>query len=300
MRMRLDSQSLNQSIKRRREARPDVDRKDVSDEGRGRIALVTGASSGIGKAFAKLLAAKGYDVVVTARREVLLKDLQEELERRWGVRVHPLTCDLGEPRAATHLHEEIVRLGLSVDFLVNNAGFLVSGSFLDKTWDDHARMLNVMGVSVAELTHRVLPHMVEQQWGRVVNVASIGATFSGSPGQTLYAPVKAFVHRFSESIAAEYESSGIFSTASLPGATLSGITQQIEDYVDHNLLMQASMMRAEVVAREAYGAVMQGRRVIVHGVPNKIWAVALTHTPRSVRYALVKFVASLDPQRQLR
>src|SRR5581483_3073977 len=108
------------AIKRRRAAVPSIGDGDVSTEGRGRTALVTGASAGIGRSMAQLLAAKGYDVVVVARREQRLKQLQVELEDRFGARVHPLPCDLVSPDASATIAAELAARGLPVDFLVNN------------------------------------------------------------------------------------------------------------------------------------------------------------------------------------
>lgn len=283
-------------IKRKRASVPGIGDSDASNEGRGRTALVTGASAGIGWSLAELFAAKGYDVVVVARREVRLKELQDQLERRWGVRVLPIPYDLGEPDAPRHIRDELVARDLSVDFLVNNAGYTLPGAYTDIPWEDHLRWIRVMALGVAELCHYTLPHMVDQRWGRVINVSSVGGVASGSPGMVLYCATKAFVNKFTEGLAAEYEPHGVNCTASLPGSTETEIfaATGISEYADSNLFMQLAMMRSETVARQAYAACMQGRRLIIHGGHHKAWAFAMTHAPPKIRYSLVKFVAEMS------
>src|SRR5277367_4018686 len=159
-------------------------------EGRGRTALVTGASSGIGRSLTKLLAAKGFDVVVVARREDRLVALKEELESRWNVTVHPLVADLAEPATPAMIADTLERWRVQVDFLVNNAGYSQLSRYGDLAWSDHQRRLQVLGLSVLELTHRLLPSMAERGWGRIVNVASIAALFEASPNDVLYSATK--------------------------------------------------------------------------------------------------------------
>jgi short-subunit dehydrogenase len=285
------------TIRRRRAALPGIGEPDRSTEGRGRTALVTGASAGIGRAMVELLAAKGYEVVVVARREARLKELQTEVEARWDVRVHPLPCDLATADASTHIVEVLQAEGLSIDVLVNNAGYDVLGKYLDHSWDEHLQFVRVMSLGVAELTHRLLPHMVEQRWGRIINVTSVGGMFPGAPTMALYTAAKSFVHKLSEAIAAEYGADGVHCTVSAPGATETEIFEVvgITEYWNKNLLPQVSMMRPETVVRQAYAGCMAGKKLVVHGVPNKIWAFTLLHAPRSIRYKLVEFLAKMNP-----
>jgi short-subunit dehydrogenase len=290
-------QAAVRSLKRWRAARAGLGDADRATEGRGRLALVTGASSGIGRAMAELLAAKGYDVVVVARRETRLKELQADLEARYGVRVHCLPCDLVRPDASAHIADELGRRDLRVDFLVNNAGFDMLGKFLDHSWEEHEQFVRLMAVGVAELTHRLLPHMVEQRWGRIINVTSVGGLFPGAPSMALYTAAKSFVHKLTEAIDGEYRADGVHATVSAPGATETEIFEVVGvvEFWNENLLPQLSMMRAETVARQAYRACMDGRKVVVHGAPNKVWAFALLHSPPVVRYRLVDFLGRMQP-----
>ncbi|GAA5162879.1 hypothetical protein GCM10023321_48910 [Pseudonocardia eucalypti] len=223
---------------------------------------------------AKLLAAKGYDVVVVARRERRLKQPQAELKDRFGVRIHPLPCDLVAAEASASIAAELAGRSLAVDFLVNNAGFDMLGKFLDHPWDEHEKFVRLKSLGVAELCHRLLPHMRQQQWGRIINVTSVGGMFLGAPTMALYTAAKSFVHKLSEAIDGEYKPDGVHRTVSAPGATETEIFDVvgITDYWDNNLPPQISMMRPETVARQAYAGCMEGKKVVVHGAPNKIWA----------------------------
>jgi hypothetical protein len=237
-----------------------------SREGDHRTALVTGASSGIGRAFAEHLAARGWTVVAVARRADRLDALSKSIASDHGVDAHSLVADLCDPGAPAEIENELARRGLEVDFLVNNAGFSLYGRFLDHPWSEQQQMLQVMGVAPCELTYRLLRGMVERRFGRIVQVASPSAYFPGSPRASLYAGVKALVVRLSETIAAEYGADGIHATASLPGYT----DTEIFDGTPWSERMSNGAMRyvrlaPEQVAREAYDACMAGRRLVAHG-----------------------------------
>jgi uncharacterized protein len=265
-----------------------IGENDRARDGAGKCALVTGASSGIGLAFARLLGAKGFDVVAVARREERLEALKSEMKSRWGVDVHPIAVDLTNPGAAKFVAAELERQNLRVDFLVNNAGITLMGRFVEHTWTDLEDYLRVLAYSAVELTHLVLPGMVERGWGRVVSVCSIAAAMQASPSSILYAATKSMMHRFTEGIAQEYASEGIQATASLPGMTATEIFAAggYQKYVDAHKGAQWTMMQPEDVAREAYAAVMAGRRTIVHGRSNRVAVWLLLHLPIALRRKL--------------
>jgi short-subunit dehydrogenase len=289
--------AMIRAARKRRAAVPPIGPGDRSAEGQGHTALVTGASSGIGRAFTELLAAKGYDVVVVARRETRLKELEADLGARFGVTVHPFPCDLSDPGAPAGIEEWLRRQGLVIDVLVNNAGYDVHGKYLDHRWEEHADFLRVMGWGVAELTHRLLPPMVDRRWGRIVNITSVGQFFPGGPTIALYIAAKSFVHKFSEGIAGEYADQGVHVTSSVPGGVDTEIFEAagITDYWERNLPLQLTMLRPETVARQAYDACMAGRRVIVHGLPTKLWVASLTHMPRGLGYRLAQMFEEMQP-----
>jgi len=263
-------------------------------EGEGRLGLVTGASSGIGWAFAECLAERGWNVVAVARRRDRLEALTDTLSSHHGIDAVPLVADLADPGAPAAIASELDRRALAVDFLVNNAGFSLHGRYGDRPWAEHQRMLQVMGIAPCELTHRLLAGMVERRFGRIVQVASPAAFFPGSPRATLYAGVKALVIRLSEAIAEEYAREGIHSTASLPGYT----DTEIFDGTPWSESMASGPMRRmrltpRQVAEEAYDACMSGRRVIVHGRFTRVFTGLMQRGP----YRLAaRMAASLTPE----
>jgi short-subunit dehydrogenase len=190
-------------------------------EGAGRVAVVTGASSGIGRAFAELLAGRGYAVVLTARRFDRLAAMAEQIRRQHGVDAVPLAVDLADPEAPARLVDELNQRELRVDVLVNNAGYGVPGRYEHASWAEHEAFLRVMVGSVCELTHRLLPGMIERRWGRVINVASLAGHLPAPAGHTLYAAAKAFLIRFYEALHAEHVSRGVQTCAECPGFTYS-------------------------------------------------------------------------------
>jgi len=233
--------------------------------GDGKTALVTGASSGIGKAFAELLAAKGYGLVLTARRRDRLDQLAAHLKATHGVATHVIVDDLAEPEAAARIAEAVRAQGLRIDLLVNNAGYGVPGSYLNVAWPDHQRFIQIMMTAVCDLTYRLLPGMLERGWGRVINIASVAGMVPAPAGHTLYGASKAFVIRFSEALNAENAHHGVHVTAVCPGFTYSefhdvaGTRQQM-------MSVPAMMwLTANDVAREGYDAVMRGDAVVVNG-----------------------------------
>lgn len=182
-------------------------------------ALVTGASSGIGTAIAREYARRGVPLILTARRVDRLQALADELRPQVDTQV--IAADLADPQAAAGLVTEIERRGLHVRILVNNAGYGVPGRYLSSDWSTHAAFLQVMVAAVCELTWRLLPAIRESGDGRILNVASFAALMPAADGQTLYAPVKSFLLRFSEALSLENADRGVHATALCPGFTRS-------------------------------------------------------------------------------
>lgn len=260
---------------------------DRSSEGSGRTALVTGASSGIGLAWCELLAAKGFDIVPVARRLDRLNALKQRLEADWAVSVSPMTADLSRPGAPAEIYTELARRNTTVDVLVNNAGYSIAGRFIDNSWSDQEAFLRVIGLSGIELTHLLLPSMIERRWGRIVFVASIAAVMSGLPGQVLYSAGKSLVHKFSEGLAEEVERLGVHSTVSLPGTTDTDIfdNSNVTEFTE-GLAMQMTMMSPIAVARQGFEASKRGDRMIVHGKHHQIGTFVMAHAPRPLRYLI--------------
>jgi uncharacterized protein len=230
-----------------------------------RRALVTGASSGIGLAFAHVLASEGYDLVVTARRHDRLEELARQLRDRHGSQVSVFAGDLAAPGGVADLVQSLEHAHVRVDFLVNNAGFGVPGSYASTTWQQQRDFLQVLVIAVAELSHRLLPSMIEAQWGRIINVASVAGLIPAVAGHTLYAASKAFVIKFSESLALETARHNINVCASCPGFTLTEFHDVTGTREQVSTMPGFMWLDANRVARESYDAVMRGVPVYVPG-----------------------------------
>lgn len=183
------------------------------------LALITGASAGLGVEFAHQLAARGHDLLLTARRADRLRSLADTLTARYAVHCHVVVADLADPAAPAALENEVRTLGRPLAVLVNNAGYGVPGSYLGQTWQVHADFLQVMVTAVAELCHRFLPGMRNAGTGLVINVSSLAGHMPATAGHTLYGPVKAWLVRFSESLADEMQPHGVRVLALCPGFT---------------------------------------------------------------------------------
>jgi len=254
----------------------------ASHSRRPRTALITGASSGIGEAFAEVFASQGFDLVIAARREDRLEGIAARIERRHGGRVHPIRSDLSHPTAPELLCSEIAARGLVIDALVNNAGYGVPGTFEASPWSRHDAMLHVMVLSMAELTYRLLPGMIERRYGRIVNVASLAGLVPAPAGHTLYAATKAFAIKFSEALAHEGRRHGVHVTALCPGFTISefhdvtGTRQQVRALPDW------MWMDSLTVARQGYEAVMAGTPIYINGRVNRAIAMIVRYLPQSM------------------
>ncbi len=258
-----------------------------------RTALVTGASSGIGKAFAELLAARGYAVVLTARRADRLEALAAELAHKHGVTTHTIVSDLAQPDASQRIVEELAARKITVDVLVNNAGYGVPGSYVNVPWSEHQQFMQVLVIAVCDLTYRLLPGMIERKWGRIITVASVAGLVPAPAGHTLYGASKAFVTRFSEAIHAENAPNGVHCTAVCPGFTLSEFHDVTGTRDRMNKMPAWLWLDANDVAREGYEAVMKGHAVVVNGRIYQLLVWLTGALPRS----LSRWVSALAGKR---
>lgn len=248
------------------------------------IALVTGASAGIGQAFCRLLAARGHDIVAVARRAERLATLARELERAHGVEVLPLVIDLGEPGAVARLLEALPTRDIEV--LINNAGYGVPGRYVTHDWWVHERFQRVMVEAVAELSHGVVTAMCARRRGTIINVASLAGYLPGSAGHTLYAASKAWMIRFSESLALECESAGVHVCALCPGFTYSEFHDVTGTRAQLASLPRWLWMSAERVAEEGLTAAAAGRLVHIPGRINRFIASLAGVLPRGLAHAV--------------
>lgn len=182
-------------------------------------ALVTGASAGIGMEFSRQLAARGYQLVLVARREDKLQAVADELKKNHAADSLVLTCDLSEAGACESVVQRLEEHNIDIDFLVNNAGYGLPGSFHVPDWKEHADFIQVLMTSVCELTWRLLPGMQTRGRGHIMNVASVAGLVEPSAGHTLYGASKSFLIKFSQSLALENENTGVRVCALCPGFT---------------------------------------------------------------------------------
>lgn len=250
-------------------------------------ALVTGASAGIGAAFARELAARGHALVLTARRADRLDALAQQLREQSAVRVECVPCDLADPHAALHLHDEIARRGLVIDTLVNNAGYGVTGSFLSRTWSVHTDFLQVMVTAPIELCHRFLPGMRERGQGRIINVASLAGLVPAPAGHTLYAASKACLIKFSQALALENRAHGVKVCALCPGFTWSEFHDANGSRAHMQGMPRWMWMTAESVVRDGLDALERGDIVRISGRINRLIKCALELLPDRLALHLI-------------
>lgn len=253
-----------------------------------RLALVTGASAGIGAALARTLAARGYDLALTARRQERLEALAEEVRLRFGVEALVLPEDLADPAAAGRLLASVEAAGRDVDALVNNAGYGLPGVFAETGWQEQAEFLQVLLHAPTELAHRVLPGMTDRRFGRILNVASLAGLLPGAGGHTLYAATKAYLVRFSQSLHLETRTFGVHVSALCPGFTWS----EFHDVNGTRDLTRRSTpdwlwMGADEVAEAGVEALEANRPVCVPGAPNKAIAALAKLLPEDWAFSLM-------------
>lgn len=252
------------------------------------VALITGASSGIGKALAENFAQDGHDLVLAARGVAAMQTLADTLQQRHGIHVDVIAADLQTPGGATQLHAEVKRRGLAISALVNNAGFGSFGEFKDTPLSPELDMMQLnMGTLVA-LSKLFMPDLLATR-GRVLNTAS-SAAFQPGPYMAVYYATKAFVLSFSEAIASELEGSGVTVTALCPGPTASGFQDKADMHASA-LVKGKKLPSAEAVAAAGYRAMRRGQRVFIPGAMNWLMAQSVRFTPRRMVTGIVKLMS---------
>ena len=244
------------------------------------LCLVTGASAGIGASFARIYASQGYDVALTARRGDRLERLADEIRLRYGVETLVIPADLADEAACDQLLSELNANGRVVDALINNAGYGVPGTYAGTSWSDQRAFLQVLLIAVCELTHKLLPGMIERKYGRIVNVASLAGLVPGAAGHTLYGATKSFLVRFSQSLHQENLDKGVHVSALCPGFTYSEFHDvvQIREQITRSTPAWL-WMGPDEVAGAGYEAAEANRAICVPGAPNKTIAALTKLTP---------------------
>lgn len=241
-----------------------------------RTALITGASSGIGEAFAETLAARGSNVILVARSKGKLEGLASRITKKCNVTAEIVVADLSEAGAPDKVFVRVQELGQRVDILINNAGFGSHGHFHSLPMDRVQAMISVNVLTLARLTHLFLTGMVERHEGIIVNVASTAA-FQPVPYMAVYGASKAFVLSFSEALWAEYRSQGVRVLALCPGATQT----EFFKVAGENAAMGKKRTVASVI-QSAMRALERGKSFVVDGRLNYLMTQSIRLAPRGV------------------
>jgi short-subunit dehydrogenase len=252
-----------------------------------RTALVTGASAGIGSAFAELLAAEGLDLLLVARREDRLRELADRLAEKHNGRYEILAADLRDPAAPTAIFNHANGLGIDIDVLINNAGLSGKGAFSETPWDEIGGELQVMVTAVTHLTHLAVPGMRERGWGRVVNLSSLAA-FQPPGASQLYTGIKSYILDMSRALDMELRQYGVHVTALCPGFTYSEFHDVMGTREQANHLPGLMWQEPEAVVREGWDAVSKGKAVCVPGGINKFLSTTMRPIPLRAQYVIGK------------
>ena len=257
-------------------------------EGGRPLALVTGASSGIGEAFARAYAARGFDLALVARRADRLEALAAELSTAHGVDAFAIPADLSLYEGHEPVLAAVAARGRVVDVLVNNAGFGVAQTFTGVPWERQRDFLMTLVVAACGLAYGVIPGMVDRGRGTIINVASLAGVAPGAAGHTLYPGAKSLAIRFSQALDAELRAKGVRVTAVCPGFTLTEFaavngTKAVMDEAPRRLFQTPAQV-AEIAIR----ANLAGRVVVVPGWWNKVAAALMHYLPEPLVSAIIR------------
>jgi short-subunit dehydrogenase len=250
------------------------------------LALITGASSGIGWEFASILAAKNTDLVLTSRSTTKLINLKTTLESEYDIKVWIYPKDLSIPDASLEIHDYLKENNLKPTILINNAGFGDYGLFHQADWEKTEMMINLNILSLTHLTRLIGEDMVQRNSGRILNVASTAA-FQPGPLMSVYYATKAYVLSFSEGIANEWKDFGVTVTALCPGATVSNFAEAAEA-TESKIFKNKKLPTSREVAEHGIKAMFKGEVVSIHGFINAALVTSVRFTPRSIIRKIVR------------
>ena len=246
-------------------------------------ALITGASAGIGAAFARHLAKEGYNLLLVARRVERLEALQQELEAEHGIDCQVFGADLTDPAAPKAIMDFAAREHIDIDVLINNAGLSGNYTFTEADWAELGGEIQLMITAVTELCHLTAPGMKARGWGRIINLSSIAA-YAPPAASLLYTAIKSYVLNMSQSLDMELKTHGVHVTALCPGFTRSEFHDVMGTKDEAYSLPDILWQDAEDVVAEGWRAVEKGKAVCVPGSVNKLVAGSIRPLPMSVRY----------------
>lgn len=259
--------------------------------GRRPLAVVTGASAGIGVGFATVLAERGYDLALVARRVDRLEALAAALKAEHGAHAFAVGVDLSRPDACELVMAALAARGAEPEALVNNAGYSLPKSYLATSWAEQRDFVMTLVMAVCGLTHALLPAMVAKGTGRIINLGSMAGLSPGGPGHTLYPAAKSFVNKFSVSLDAELRGQGVKITCVNPGFVESEFAKAngMEEILEKSPARRA--MSAETLARLTLAANDRGQVIYVPGVENKVAAGLMKYLPDSIVRPIIRMGA---------
>ena len=249
-------------------------------------ALITGATTGIGRELAQIAAANGYDVALTARTAQPLQTAAADIERTTSRKTHIFPIDLSQPNAARNLFADITQAGLTIDVLINNAGFGLLGKFWELPEDEQMQMIQLNIGALTQLTRLCLPGMIERRTGYILNVAST-ASFQPGPLMSIYYASKAYVLSFSEAIHNEAKGTGVKVCCLCPGATRTEF-QQRAGMAGTKLVEGSHVMSASEVAQIGWKAMNQGKHLVIAGRMNATLAFFTRFAPRQMAAGIAR------------
>jgi short-subunit dehydrogenase len=251
-----------------------------------KTALVTGASGGIGKSLAEQFAKDGINLIIAARSLERLEELARDWRTKYAVEVTPVRSDLAQIGGARQLYNAIAERGISIDFLVNNAGVGVYGLFGESSLNDIVDMLRLNVVALTELTHLFLEQIIAAR-GKILNVASVAAFVPG-PYMSNYFATKAYVLSFSQALAQELKPTGVTVTALCPGVTETGFFEQA--HMHHSRMVTSRLPTADDVGVAGYRAMQRGKTIHIVGLGDRVMVFFLRFVPRNLVTAVSALV----------
>lgn len=266
-------------------------RPKASDPKRKR-AFITGASSGIGSELTRLFAADGIDLVLASRNRERLLRSADELRDRHGIEITVIPTDLARIEAPEEIFRELKERRLSIDILVNCAGFNVYGKFAETDLSEELALLQLCVITPTQLIKLVLPHMLEQGYGRILNIGSTGSFVPG-PLNSVYCAAKAYFLSLSEALYIELKESGVTITTVCPGATASEFASRAG--MTDTRLFRMGRLSTRKVARAAYAALWKKKRLVIPGFWNRAGVLGTRFVPRGLSLKFAQFIMSRRP-----
>jgi hypothetical protein len=249
-------------------------------------ALITGASGGIGFELAKEHAKTGGDLILVARSIEKLQTIKADLEKQYGISVSVIQKDLAEQHAAKEVFAETEKLGLPIDYLINNAGVGEFGFFAEYPLEKDEQMINLNMLQLTQFCKLYLPGMIAREKGKILNVAS-SAAFQPGPTMAVYFATKAYVLHFSEALNNEVKDKGVSVTALCPGATESNF-KDAANMNESKLMKNKKLPSSKAVAKYGYSAMLKGKAVAIHGWMNYILVNSVRFVPRNLVVKLAR------------